>query len=152
MFIEIPSGGEEQMSGSYYDVAQICENGHVANSMAQKYPGINQEHCDRCGAPTIMACPSCQTAIRGYYHVTRVVGFDDYAAPAFCYKCGNPFPWTAARLRAAEDLADELDRPHGRRTRLSKEKPARSRPRDSHYSCCGNPIQEDHAEGRKGRL
>ena len=32
-----------------------------------------------------------------------------YNTPAFCYQCGKPFPWTAARLRAAEDLADELD-------------------------------------------
>ena len=97
------------MRDSYYDVAQICENGHVANSMAHDVPASNQDHCDQCGVPTIMACPSCQTAIRGYYRVPGVVGFDDYAGPAFCYNCGEPFPWTAARLRAAEDLADELD-------------------------------------------
>ena len=96
------------MSDSYYDVAQICENGHVANSMARDYPDINQDHCDKCGAPTIMACPSCQTEIRGFYHVPGFIGFTNYDAPAFCYKCGKPFPWTDARLRAAEDLADEL--------------------------------------------
>ena len=38
-----------------------------------------------------------------------VIGGFEYDAPAFCYKCGKPFPWTDARLRAAEDLADELD-------------------------------------------
>ena len=54
-----------------------------------------------------MACPSCQTEIRGRDRV--VICFLEYAAPAFCYKCGKPFPWTAAGLRAAEDLADELD-------------------------------------------
>ena len=97
------------MGDSHYDVAQICENGHVANSMARDYPNSNQDHCDRCGTPTIMACPSCQTAIRGFYHVPGVISFDDYAAPAFCYKCGKAFPWTAAHLRAAEDLADEMD-------------------------------------------
>ena len=97
-----------QPSG-YHDVAQICENAHVANSMAHDHPDINQDHCDKCGAPTIMGCPSCQTAIRGYYHVPGIIGIDDYAAPAFCYKCGKPFPWTDARLRAAKDLADELD-------------------------------------------
>ena len=97
------------MSDSYYDVAQICENGHVANSMARDYPQRNQDHCDKCGTPTIMACPSCQTAIRGFYHVPGVIGFAEYDAPAFCHKCGKPFPWTTARLRAAEELADELD-------------------------------------------
>ena len=97
------------MSDSYYDVAQICENGHVTNSMAHDYPNSNQSHCDKCGAPTIMACPSCQTAIRGFHHVPGIIGLANYDAPAFCYKCGKPFPWTAARLRAAENLADELD-------------------------------------------
>ena len=56
------------MDDGYYDVAQICENGHVANSMAHDYPNSNQDHCDKCGAPTIMDCPSCQIAIRGFYH------------------------------------------------------------------------------------
>ncbi len=97
------------MDDSYYDVAQICENGHVANSMARDYPNSNQDYCDKCGAPTIMACPSCQTAIRGFYHVPGAIGVEHYAAPAFCHKCGKPFPWAAAGLRAAEALADELD-------------------------------------------
>ena len=98
------------MSDSYYDAAQICENGHVANSMARDFPDINQDHCDKGGAATIMACPSCQTEIRGFYHVPGVIGFTNYyKAPAFCYKCGKPLPWTTTRLRAAEDLADELD-------------------------------------------
>ena len=97
------------MSDSYYDVAQICESGHVVNSMAQDHPDNNQNYCDKCGARTIVACPSCQTAIRGIYHIPSVIGYFDYDAPAFCYQCGTSFPWTAARLRAAEDLADELD-------------------------------------------
>ena len=101
--------GKDPMTDSYFDVAQICENGHVANSMARDYPNSNQDHCDKCGTPTIIACPSCQTYIRGVYHVPGAFGFDDFDAPAFCYKCGKSFPWTAARLRAAEDLADELE-------------------------------------------
>jgi hypothetical protein len=97
------------MYNSYYDVAQICENGHVINSMARGYPNSNQDYCDKCGAPTLMACPSCQTAIRGDYHVPGVISFSDYRVPSFCYKCGEPFPWTAAALRAAEELAEELE-------------------------------------------
>ena len=96
------------MSDGYYDVAQICENGHIVNSMAHDYPSSNQDHCDRCGTPTIMACPSCQTAIRGFFHDPIGLG-SSYATPAFCHKCGIPFPWTAASLQAAEELADELD-------------------------------------------
>lgn len=97
------------MDDSYYDVAQICRNGHVANSMACDYPTSNQPHCDKCGAPTITACPSCQTPIRGYYHVPGVIGSYSYSAPAFCFKCGVPFPWTAVGLQAARELVDELD-------------------------------------------
>ena len=97
------------LDDSHYDVAQICENGHVTNSMAQDYPASNQDYCDKCGDPTIMACSSCQTAIRGFYHVPGIFGSEHYSAPAFCYKCGKPFPWIPAGLRAAEDLADELD-------------------------------------------
>lgn len=96
------------MSGSY-DVAQICENGHVINSMAHGSPSRYQDYCDKCGAPTIIECPSCQTAIRGFYSIPGVFLASKYVAPAFCYHCGKPFPWTSARLRAAEDLADELD-------------------------------------------
>ena len=70
---------------------------------------VTKDHCDKCGAPTIRACLSCQRAIRGFYH-SGVLGFGSKnKAPAFCYKCGKPFPWTDAGLRAAEELADELD-------------------------------------------
>ena len=97
------------MDDSYYDLAQICENGHVANSCARDYPARNQVHCDKCGSRTITTCPACEAEIRGSYHIPSVIGLSNYTAPAFCYKCGEPFPWTAAALRAAEDLADEMD-------------------------------------------
>ena len=97
------------MDDSYYDLAQICENGHVANSRARDYPVSNRAHCDKCGARTITTCPACATEIRGEYQVPGVISFDEYTAPAFCFECGKPFPWTATALRAAEDLADEMD-------------------------------------------
>jgi hypothetical protein len=97
------------MDDSYYDVAQICQNGHVINSMAHDYPNSNQDHCAKCGVATIMNCPSCNTSIRGYYHVPGVIGFENFSAPAYCYKCGNPFPWTRVALVAAQELADTLD-------------------------------------------
>lgn len=97
------------MSDSYYDTAQICTNGHVVNKMASSYPEHNQEYCDQCGAPTIISCPSCNTPIRGYYHVPGVIGFFDYNRPAYCYNCGTPFPWTESSLKAAQELADELE-------------------------------------------
>jgi hypothetical protein len=97
------------VSDSYYDVAQICVNGHAINTMAKDYPQSNQKFCAKCGEPTVMACPSCSTSIRGYYHVRGVFASSKFHAPSYCLNCGKPFPWTATRLKAAEELADELD-------------------------------------------
>jgi hypothetical protein len=77
--------------------------------MAQNHPQSNQKYCSDCGEQTITACPSCGTNIRGYYHVPGVFNFSDYHAPSYCFNCGEPYPWTIARLEAASDLADELD-------------------------------------------
>ena len=96
------------MGDSYYDVAQICLNGHVVNSMARDYPKSNQDYCSDCGEKTITNCPSCNESIRGYYHVPGVLGGFDYSAPSYCYNCGNPFPWTVSGIEAASELADEL--------------------------------------------
>ncbi|MFL6485360.1 MAG: DUF2321 domain-containing protein [Nitrososphaera sp.] len=49
-----------------YDVAQICENGHVANDSAKGKPEHNQKYCEICGKPTITKCPNCKTPIRGH--------------------------------------------------------------------------------------
>jgi hypothetical protein len=97
------------MDDSYYDVAQICLSGHVANSMARDYPTSNQPFCEKCGERTTTACPACNTNIRGHYHVPGVIGMFGYTAPAFCFKCGKPFPWTASALDAARELADILE-------------------------------------------
>lgn len=97
------------MSDSYYDTAQVCLNGHVTNSMARTLPVSNQEHCNECGEKTIMACPECQTPVRGEYCAPGVFAISDYTPPAFCHSCGKPLPWTQRRLDAARELADELE-------------------------------------------
>jgi len=33
----------------------------------------------------------------------------EYALPRFCYQCGKPYPWTDIKLKAASDLAEELE-------------------------------------------
>ena len=97
------------MGGSYYDVAQICMNGHVINSMAKDYPDSNQNYCSECGEKTITSCPECNSAIRGEYHVPNVIGFSDFNTPVYCHSCGKPYPWTVSRLESALELASELD-------------------------------------------
>jgi hypothetical protein len=90
-----------------YDVAQICENGHVINSYHASSPENDQKFCDKCGAPTIAECPTCHAPIRGnvLYDFPNL----NFMAPGFCLNCGKPFPWTESRITAATQLANELD-------------------------------------------
>jgi hypothetical protein len=98
------------MSDSYFDVAQVCLNGHAINSCSQSAPGRNEDFCSDCGAKTISACEACGEAIRGYYHIPGVfrVG-TSCEPPKFCHRCGDAYPWTKTALQAALDLAQEID-------------------------------------------
>ena len=91
-----------------YDIAQICLNGHVANSTSRNLPQFNQKFCEKCGVATIMNCPECNAAIRGSYWGAGM-GIDNYTAPSFCISCGQAFPWTKSKLQVAHELAQELD-------------------------------------------
>jgi hypothetical protein len=97
------------VSDSYYARAQICENGHVISAMVDRSPESRSSFCDTCGVATIAECPACHEAIRGYYFVPGVIGGDEYKPPAYCYNCGEAFPWTAARLSAARELIDDAE-------------------------------------------
>src|SRR3990172_9476072 len=90
-----------------YDVAQICQNGHVANSTTRNMPEFNQKFCEKCGSATITNCPECNSPIRGSYWGGGLTG--RYMTPSFCINCGQPFPWTKSKLQAAHELAQELD-------------------------------------------
>lgn len=92
----------------YFDVAQICLNGHVVNDSSGTYPDRNETFCARCGAKTITACPKCKSDLRGFHHI-RGVSHSDYDRPAFCSHCGSALPWTASALKAARELTDVLD-------------------------------------------
>lgn len=97
------------MGEGVYRVAQVCINGHAINESADVYPQHNQDFCDKCGASTITTCQYCNTPIRGDYFLPGVIGFDAYTPPRFCHKCGKGYPWTEAKLTAAEELADMIE-------------------------------------------
>jgi len=97
------------MSNSWYDTVQICLNGHIINRSTIAYPVHNQKYCDKCGALAVTNCQSCGTAIKGSYHVQGVFGINDYPSPSFCHNCGKSYPWTEAKIKAAQELAFELD-------------------------------------------
>jgi hypothetical protein len=103
-----PYGRRYRDDEPWYDVAQICTNGHVTNSATNQRPQHSQKYCEQCGEGTITKCPGCQAEIRGEYH-SSVVSDAAFPAPPFCIQCGHPFPWTKGRLDAARELAMELD-------------------------------------------
>lgn len=92
-----------------YRTAQVCLNGHTATNNLEQSPEMAQAYCSRCGKPTISECPRCGTNIRGYYYIEGVFGGSPYNPPKFCFNCGEAFPWTAAKIEAARELANELD-------------------------------------------
>ena len=91
-----------------YDVAQICREGHVINTMARDYPESNEAFCSKCGSATVSECEGCHAPIRGHYHVPGVLGGFHYDRPSYCHACGAAYPWTTSALAAAADLADEI--------------------------------------------
>jgi hypothetical protein len=88
-----------------YDIAQICENGHIITSMFQSYPEFGRKFCQECGAPTIIACPKCSKPIRGYYRVEGFLGSSEIDLPNFCGECGAPYPWTETALSELHEIA-----------------------------------------------
>lgn len=94
-----------------FHVAQICPNGHVINNKSDKFPQYNQNYCEICGKKPIKQCPTCNCPIRGAEMVTWMAAdvIGPYEKPAFCSQCGNPFPWTEAALKAANEAIELMD-------------------------------------------
>ncbi len=99
---------------SDYGIAQICLNGHLITSKSNDII-IQQKFCSRCGESVISTCQACNTPIRGSYRkVSQITPpyfyFDDhYSQPAYCYNCGNAFPWTKRSQEAAFELINSVD-------------------------------------------
>ncbi|MFC2007818.1 DUF2321 domain-containing protein [Chloroflexota bacterium] len=97
------------MNDNWYDTAQICINGHVITDSLATSPEVGQKFCNKCGAPTITHCQVCNASIRGFYHLESVIYSSNYKLPYFCYDCGKPYPWTEAKLKAAQEFSDMLE-------------------------------------------
>lgn len=80
----------------YYDVQQVCLNGHQTTDNYNRSPQFRKNFCATCGEKTIHQCPNCDTPIKGDYHSDGVVviGGPSTSVPTHCENCGNPFPWT----------------------------------------------------------
>jgi hypothetical protein len=88
--------------------AAVCERGHPLTADLELHPAAR--FCSQCGATVMAACQGCGAEIQGHYVPPGVAGVSGpYTPPSFCFSCGQPFPWTAEKLVAAKDLADELE-------------------------------------------
>jgi hypothetical protein len=92
---------------SWYDVMQVCRNGHKVTALLTSHPEHGKQFCSVCGAASVSKCHKCQADIQGYHHLPGLVG-GSTPVPAFCHACGSPYPWTEVRLEAARELAQEL--------------------------------------------
>jgi hypothetical protein len=105
----LSSAVDSKRQDKQYESAQICLNGHVITSLSHSYPGALQNFCTKCGAETISQCRSCHLEIIGTSTSANLPSHFEYSAPAYCPHCGAAYPWTESRLKAAKELAEELD-------------------------------------------
>ena len=62
--------------GDWFDVMQVCRNGHMITPTAIDTPENKKVRCPDCGAETMTVCPSCKTDIQGYHHMARIDRFE----------------------------------------------------------------------------
>jgi len=97
------------MNDTWYDTAQICIEGHPINCMSVSSPEHNRKFCRKCGAKTITNCENCSAPIKGFYHdlwASRPGNLSWFTPRSFCDNCGEPYPWTEVKLKAARELTD----------------------------------------------
>jgi hypothetical protein len=95
-----------------YDVQQVCENGHQITGCYNLGKGERQKFCQKCGAPTICACPECHAEIRGDKLGQEWGGqWDSIASsdvPLYCENCGKAYPWTESKIATAIQIFTEF--------------------------------------------
>lgn len=116
---------------SEIDTAQICKNGHIVNLSCKYDPEACSDFCPLCGEKTIKHCQHCHTPIRGDAYTEEAV-LDDitvtvklnnsYQVPAYCHKCGQPYPWTEELLKDADAIIDSFDELSNEQRKLLKER------------------------------
>lgn len=100
---------QEDDEVAHYRTAMVCENGHTVTDDVEGSPERTAAFCPECGARTLTACPNCGQGVRGYYKVPSITDLTGRVAPvpAFCHACGQPYPWTRAKLDSLRELVEE---------------------------------------------
>lgn len=90
----------------YYDTAQVCLNGHIITANYNNNPSIRQDYCGQCGEKTVISCQNCGANIHGDYIIDGFWDASDPKVDDYCYKCGQPYPWTQEKLDATQELLE----------------------------------------------
>ena len=105
----------------FFETALICENGDLITPCLESNPLLYSDFCEICSAKTISKCPSCGATIRGLYGEKYYVNHSSmsapklsicyrnkttYKVPAYCCKCGKPYPWTVSRVNEFNAVVD----------------------------------------------
>jgi hypothetical protein len=107
----------------WFDRCLVCANGHLINDQAGAFPARNAPFCSECGEGTLDACLSCGDPIRGRLQEGPAPAPAQalLRPPRYCHECGEPYPWTEERLRAARELTDEVEGLSDRERELLKD-------------------------------
>jgi hypothetical protein len=83
--------------------AAVCVAGHLASWFIE--PDTVPAYCKKCGAPVLVACPSCGVALPGDPDMLSWVPYHGN-----CPHCGKPYPWKADDIaRAKRTLAEQAE-------------------------------------------
>ncbi|USD46747.1 DUF2321 domain-containing protein [Vibrio sp. SCSIO 43145] len=96
----------------YYDVQQVCLNGHQITDNYNSSPEFRKNFCTDCGEKTIHKCPECNSDIPGDYHVEGVIGWSSTSVPTHCAHCGSEYPWTKLKVENVENAVKHHDVDH----------------------------------------
>jgi hypothetical protein len=97
--IELPSLSALRRGPS----AAVCSGGHLVSWFIE--PSAVAAYCAKCGAPVLVACPSCGKVLPGDPEMLEWVPYHGN-----CPECGKAYPWKADDVaRAKQTLADQAD-------------------------------------------
>jgi hypothetical protein len=100
--IELPALSAER----HGPCAAVCVNGHVFAWLTEAV--LAPQYCAKCGDPVIIACPQCSAPLPGDGEMLKWVPYH-----AYCWHCGNAYPWIAADIeRAKRALSEQAEVEH----------------------------------------
>ncbi len=91
-----------------YEKAQICESGHIISRRSSDF--TTDKFCSSCGAKILDVCPKCNAPFKGEPKNMEAAYLIKIKPPAYCYECGEPYPWTKRKMKAvAEEIKLEME-------------------------------------------